>query len=270
MPGKCGASESLDVSRAIYIRAEALAYAPGLHSSVKAEVIDGSLAGYSNNACASAEEASAHQMLYRGSGAVLTDSASMHLGGGDWKRSQVSMLSFGEVTKYSDSATSMVVPDLAEYSEVKESSHVVGSFLSSALEGDTSNIRRSDFGTEFDLRRRAWTGYAAMGGGSDESQGSGEGQGYYVRPGDRIQDAINAARDGDAINVAPGTYTENLVVPKSLSIHGADAASTNHRRQQKGHCRQHNVLLRPLQPHNQERLGVQRGEGFILMRAMRR
>src|SRR4051812_23578135 len=41
-----------------------------------------------------------------------------------------------------------------------------------------------------------------------------------------IQDAINAAANGDTINVVAGTYIENVVVTKQVTITGAGAAST--------------------------------------------
>lgn len=41
-----------------------------------------------------------------------------------------------------------------------------------------------------------------------------------------IQDAINAASDGDVIFVGSGIYTENVIVNKSVSIKGADAGTT--------------------------------------------
>jgi parallel beta-helix repeat protein len=41
-----------------------------------------------------------------------------------------------------------------------------------------------------------------------------------------IQQAINAATDGDSINVSPGTYNENVLVNKAISLVGAGADTT--------------------------------------------
>ena len=49
---------------------------------------------------------------------------------------------------------------------------------------------------------------------------------YYVGPGMAIQAAIDAASDGDVINVAAGTYNEAVTINKGVSVLGAGAATT--------------------------------------------
>jgi len=221
------ASESLDVQRADYIMAVALAAAPGLYSTASTKVIDGSLNGYSNKAVASTGRAAASQSLNEASGNIKTYSSSDYIEDGAQQRSHVATSVQGDLTGYSNLALSKKAT-IASFggsevilsgagSEITEDSHIVGSFTSDATAGDKTKIRRSDCGTEFDLNR-----IARLGGGSGLVRGiTSDSQGYYVHSGDKIQDAVNMAQSGDTINVASGTYLENVVVGKSLKIIGA-------------------------------------------------
>ncbi|MGW6575470.1 right-handed parallel beta-helix repeat-containing protein [Streptomyces sp. NPDC054945] len=47
--------------------------------------------------------------------------------------------------------------------------------------------------------------------------------GRRVHPGDSIQDAVNYARPGDTITVMPGTYYENVLITKRLTLRGYGA-----------------------------------------------
>ncbi|GGS28085.1 hypothetical protein Snoj_44680 [Streptomyces nojiriensis] len=47
--------------------------------------------------------------------------------------------------------------------------------------------------------------------------------GRRVHPGDSIQDAVNYARPGDIITVMPGTYYENVLITKRLTLRGFGA-----------------------------------------------
>ncbi|MFD9479518.1 MULTISPECIES: nitrous oxide reductase family maturation protein NosD [Streptomyces] len=47
--------------------------------------------------------------------------------------------------------------------------------------------------------------------------------GRRVHPGDSIQDAVNYARPGDIITVMPGTYYENVLINKRLTLRGFGA-----------------------------------------------
>ena len=110
--------------------------------------------------------------------------------------------------------------------QVVQKEHAIGTFTSSGkyvLTTGTSKTltRTSNYGTEYDLNMAA----------KKYSTGAGlsGALGYYVNPttsANKIQAAVNAAQSGDTINVAAGTYKENVKIAKSLIVKGAGFSKT--------------------------------------------
>ncbi len=102
--------------------------------------------------------------------------------------------------------------------QVIQKEHLKGTFTSKATAVTKTITRSSNYGTEYDLNLAA------------KKSASGPTVsgivGYYVNPTLKIQGAVNAALSGDAINVATGTYRENVKVDKSLTVKGAGSART--------------------------------------------
>jgi len=93
--------------------------------------------------------------------------------------------------------------------------HLTGPFVGTAKTGTESSTRTPNFGSEYDLSMSAATGSAPIGN-----------LGYYINPKMGIQNAVNIAQGGDAINLAAGTYLENIKIDKSITIKGVDSTKT--------------------------------------------
>ena len=123
----------------------------------------------------------------------------------------------GTLTGYE--GNSKVSSDLVE---ALQSGHIEGAFTSKAVTGKVSKTRSSNYGNLYDLSMQAK---------KDASGSSASGNlGYYVDGNNplanRIQGAVNASESGDSVNVAPGTYYENVQIDKSLTVKGAGASKT--------------------------------------------
>ena len=104
--------------------------------------------------------------------------------------------------------------------QVAQREHVLGTFTSKASYTPTTGTaktktRTSNYGTEYDLDMQAKKGSLPTGI-----------LGYYANPimatasRGAIQGAVNAAQSSDTINAAAGTYTENVVLNKPLTLAG--------------------------------------------------
>jgi hypothetical protein len=87
--------------------------------------------------------------------------------------------------------------------------------VGTAKVGTATKTRTPNFGSEYDLSMAATTGSAPTGN-----------LGYYINPTIGIKKALDIAEWGDAINLAAGTYKENVKIDKSVTIRGAGATST--------------------------------------------
>ena len=133
-----------------------------------------------------------------------------------------------------DKATSVTGYDGKAYAfdstaRATETGHVTGPFVGTANVGTATKTRTPNFGSEYDLSMSATAGTDPTGN-----------LGYYVDPSmatstlGAIQGAVNAAQSNDTINAAAGTYKENVVLDKSLTVNGAGQDKTTVDGGQKG------------------------------------
>ena len=183
----------------------------------------GSVEGYSDLASASANGVTASQQMDAATGDQIqtrSESASWTASlfqGLKKTDAKVSTWAEGTLTGYNASAESS-----KDYAQADQTGHIVGTFTSTALAGKAGKTRTSNYGTVYDFDMQAKKGASG-------SSASGT-LGYYVDNvspiANRIQGAVDASESGDAVNVASGTYFENVQIDKSLAVKGAGAGDT--------------------------------------------
>jgi hypothetical protein len=248
------ASESLNASNALSIKASAKA-SYGSHVAQSNISIDhGSLKGYLNKASVSdSNELITVQEFSKADGDKVKVSAwGRYNRDGDAESQSVSSFTtttadYSSLANYSDQAK-VIVPKGKVF--VTQSGHIdidpmLGKFQGEAYtktpylyyNDDPKVIRTSNYGTRYDFKLESII---------DSHPGSikpitkhAEGcLGYYININspqtNRIQSAIDVASKGDSINVGPGIYYENLIVKKALTIIGSGADKTVIDGQRKG------------------------------------
>ena len=222
------AEQWLTVPKADSIKCNALASYGALSSSVGLEEYKGTttgdyvtMAGYDGKAYASTSSITARQTATGGT----ANSIKIYGSAKDSSRiysvnTQLLGISGGKATFNSLSELSAA----GSSTSITQNERVKGSFTSIAKGAGTSPstirsiTRKSNYGTDYYLDMKAKkTSSGPMAYGN---------LGYYIGPAQKIQGAVNAALSGDTINVAVGTYKENVKIDKSLIIKGAGSTKT--------------------------------------------
>ncbi|TRZ67810.1 MAG: hypothetical protein D4Q77_02415, partial [Methanothrix sp.] len=161
----------------------------------------------------------AHSATARGNN--VEASGLVHIEGSANDGTDQSDVETGVIGSFSDGSLMAYAGDSTR---VEQFGHINGLFTSTATAGVSTKTRTSNYGPEYDLYMLARTGF-----GGPQTIGR---LGYYVDDdylpgwGGLIQGAVIMAEGGDAINVAEGTYNENVLIGKSLDILGSGAGDT--------------------------------------------
>jgi hypothetical protein len=208
--------QTLDSAKASKIVAQTWAVDPaGDAAGALTDVRNGDLTGYSVVAASAG-----YSNGLRAAG-VSVDSMSASSPSGSIYQVMNTYNSTGDTSTVSlDKATTLTGYDGKAYAydataSATETGHVTGPFVGTANVGTVTTTRTPNFGSEYDLSMSAATGSAPIGN-----------LGYYINPKMGIQNAVNIAQGGDAINLAAGTYLENIKIDKSITIKGVDSTKT--------------------------------------------
>jgi hypothetical protein len=225
--------EHLDVDEAdeIYAGTSAVAWG-GQEVKSDISISHGSLKDYSNHASIVNGKATTSQQCSSANGIVVVTRTSSSDGTStSLARTTVTV---GTITGYSDKAE-ITIESPGTYAMqsgriglihgVANSGFTAGSYLNSPTAGNKKMIRTDDYGNKYDFKSTSSYEPVTEGVGKTDVQ-----IGYYVDQSDprasQIQGAADAAQDGDSINVAEGTYEENLNINKNLKIIGSGVGKT--------------------------------------------
>ncbi|VVB65300.1 Uncharacterised protein [uncultured archaeon] len=218
-----GAAEALDVDSAKSINAWARAYNGGSKYDVGVSTIvnNGNLKGYSNCAIASTDSTGAFQSFDTATGTIQVDSTARTLSSAytsDVEQDTIPEASIrtkatGTISNYQDAAVKS-----STGTSIEQNARIVGAFNSASTANDQFIARSSDYGTKYDIDMQA---------NIANSVPSVKGTlTYYINPNLKIQGAVDKSLSGDVINVAAGTYNENVVIPKAVTVRGDNVAVT--------------------------------------------